>query len=149
VENTSTKLKLMSAAPAKPRTPRNTDNKVEEAKRLIAQGLSQQDVAKQIDVSGWTISQWKTKGKLGDLPKGRIPKDKASTAPAPVATTTFVRSAKWRKEGIIAPNSSSIEELQAEVLVLRETVAALKALVPPATLAAYKQARASALAALD
>ena len=147
--STSTKLKSMSATTAKTRTPRDTENKVEQAKKLLAQGLSQQDVAKQIVVSGWTISQWKKKGKLGELPKGRIPKSEATRALTPASATSTPKSVRGPKAGKIAAASSSVEALQAEIVALRETIVALKTLVPAETLAAYKQARALALAALD
>ena len=134
---------------AKTRIPRDTENKVEQAKKLIAQGLSQQDVAKQIDVSGWTISQWKTKGKLGELPKGRIPKGEATKTLVPAGAKSTAKPVKGPKTGKIATASTSVEALEAEIVALKETIATLKALVPAETLAAYKQARASALAALD
>jgi hypothetical protein len=140
----------MSTTTAKtPRTPRDTENKVEKAKALLAQGLSQKAVADQLGVAGWTISQWKTKGKLGNLPKGRIPKGEAARALAPVAAPGSIKSTRAGSPGKTAQPSTAVETLQAENEALRETVATLKALVPPAALAAYKQARASALAALD
>ena len=97
--------------------------------RDIGSGLSQQDAAKKNGVSGWTVSMWKKKGKLGSLPKGRITKAKiaiaAKTAKVSKPITAPVKVSKSAVGG----------NLQAEVDALR---AALKALVPPAKLAAYK-----------
>lgn len=97
--------------------------------RDIGSGLSQQDAAKKNGVSGWTVSMWKKKGKLGSLPKGRITKAKiANTAKAAKTSKTVAAQAKVSK-----PAAGG--NLQAEVDALR---AALKALVPAAKLAAYK-----------
>lgn len=97
--------------------------------RDIASGMSQQDAAKKNGVSGWTVSMWKKKGKLGSLPKGRITKAKI----AKVAIATKVSKAP--KASVKASKANSSSDLQAEVNALR---AALKALVPPAKLAGYK-----------
>lgn len=129
------------------RKPRDTENKIELAKKFIADGLSQQEVAKKVGVSGWTVSQWKIKGKLGALPKGRIPKNQVAKAITPNTTTTKPVAAKAAKTTIAS--SATADALQAEIAALKDTLYELKALIPPATLAAYKQARAAALAALD
>jgi predicted transcriptional regulator len=139
----------MPATTAKTRTPRDTENKVEQAKKLIAEGLSQQDVAKQIDVSGWTISQWKKKGKLGELPKGRIPKGESSRVVTPIPAKSTTKPVKSPRVSKIEAASPSVAALEAEIVALKETIVTLKALVPAEKLAAYKQARAAALAALD
>lgn len=97
--------------------------------RDIGSGMSQQDAAKKNGVSGWTVSMWKKKGKLGSLPKGRITKAKiANTAKAAKASKSVMTPAKVNK-------FAASGNLQAEVDALR---VALKALVPPAKLAAYK-----------
>ena len=129
------------------RTPRNTDAKIVEAKRFIAEGLSQQDVAKKVGVSGWTISQWKIKGKLGELPKGRIPKAEASKALATAAVATKPPTPLFYRA--TTSELSTIEDLRAENEALKTAVKELKALVPPTALAAYKKAAASVLAALE
>jgi hypothetical protein len=97
--------------------------------RDIGSGMSQQDAAKKNGVSGWTVSMWKKKGKLGSLPKGRITKAKIATnAKAAKVFKAGTAPAKVSKSAVAV-------NLQAEVDVLR---AALKALVPPTKLAAYK-----------
>ena len=97
--------------------------------RDIASGMSQQDAAKKNGVSGWTVSMWKKKGKLGSLPKGRITKAKI----AKVAKAAKVSKAP--KASVKASKATGSSDLQAEVNALRT---ALKALVPASKLAAYK-----------
>jgi transposase len=97
--------------------------------RDIGSGMSQQDAAKKNGVSGWTVSMWKKKGKLGSLPKGRITKAKIANA------GKAAKASKAPKAPAKASKATGSSDLQAEVDVLR---AALKALVPPAKLAAYK-----------
>ena len=100
--------------------------------RDIASGMSQQDAAKKNGVSGWTVSMWKKKGKLGSLPKGRITKAKI----AKVAKATIVSKAPKAPKALVkASKATGSTGLQAEVDALR---AALKALVPASKLAAYK-----------
>jgi transposase len=96
---------------------KRAENRVKQiavVKRELGAGKSQLAAAKQAGVSNWTVTQWKNKGLLGGLPKGRIPKGQAAK--------------------VIASGSTSAD-LSAEVIALR---AALKALVPAAKLAAYK-----------
>ena len=81
------------------------------------------------------------KGKLGNLPKGRITKEKTAKA------AKAAKAIKAPKATAKAVKVSTGGNLQAEVNALRT---ALKALVSPAKLAAYKaKLQAEAKAAAD